>query len=72
MFNRETTKGMSNAEYVAEIYIWLLDIPTEELGNFFEEVDGLLVDKQLTQGGYEYFEAIKTYIISRRMKEALN
>ncbi len=71
MFNRKTVKGMTGAEFAAGIYTGLLDIPTECLQDFFEEADAS-IKNVLSEAGYEYFEAIKDYVINRRMKEALN
>lgn len=71
MFNRKTTKGMTDAEFVAEIYVGLLEIPTEHLQDFFEETD-VRMKNNLTQEGYKFFSEIKTYVINKRMKEALN
>lgn len=67
MFTRKTTKGMTDVEFATEVYMGLLEIPTE----YIQEVD-VKMKKELSQEGYLYFEAIKTFVISKRMKEALN
>ena len=71
MFNKKTVKEMTDVEYVTEIYMMLLRIPTEYIEDFFQGVDQV-VKKELSQEGYLFFETIKSFVISNRMEKAIN